>query len=67
MPRRSCGGVLALGRQASTGGSRTAHCVSLSIVPPESGGTKRMLRQVVETTTGPNPLNQRIQSPPIRP
>ncbi len=50
---RSCGGVLALGRQASTRGSSSDHCASLSIVPPASERRKRKISQSVQATTRP--------------
>jgi hypothetical protein len=31
---RSCGGVLAFGRQASTSGSSSDHCASHDLIPP---------------------------------
>src|SRR4028118_956406 len=52
--RRSWGGVLPFGRQASTSSSRTAHCASLSISPPRSEETKRQQSEAVQATTGSN-------------
>src|SRR3954465_9027198 len=53
--RRSWGGVLPLGRHASTNGSSRPHCVSVSIAPPHLGRSKKCYpREEVQGRTGPN-------------
>src|SRR3954468_7589440 len=51
--RRSRGGVLPLGRQASISGSSRGHCASVSIAPPHPRGAKRPSSQPVQARTGP--------------
>jgi hypothetical protein len=50
--RRSCGGVLPLGRHCSTSSSSIAHCVSVSMAPPQTGRAKRLQAQRVQVITG---------------
>src|SRR3954468_24902563 len=50
--RRSWGGVLPLGRLASTSGSNSAHCAFVSIAPPLSRGAKRPQPHPVQARTG---------------
>src|SRR5918998_1204527 len=50
--RRSWGGVLPLGLQASISGSRMAQCASVSITPPLSRGAKRRFTKRVQERTG---------------
>ncbi|GJE68234.1 HTH-type transcriptional activator RhaS [Methylorubrum aminovorans] len=51
---RSCGGVIAFGRQACTSSSRAAHCASFSISPLHPEGGKRSHPQDIQTTTDPS-------------
>src|SRR5215210_6365995 len=50
--RRSCGGVLPLGRHASNSGSSVVHCASANIAPPLSKGAKRPQTHPVQARTG---------------
>src|SRR3954449_8588427 len=52
--RRSCGGVLPLGRHASISGSSVVHCASANIAPPLSKGAKRPKTYPVQARTGPS-------------
>src|SRR3954467_6020165 len=54
--RRSFGGVLPFGRLASTSGSNSAHCASVSIAPPLSRGAKRPQAHPVQARTRPSCL-----------
>src|SRR3978361_647397 len=50
--RRSCGGVLPLGRHASISGFSFVHSASPSIASPHSGGGKRPHTEPVQGRTG---------------
>src|SRR4051794_6184118 len=52
--RRSRGGVLPLGRHASSSGSSLIHCVSVSMAPPHPGGAKCYPGAEVQGRTGPS-------------
>src|SRR3954462_14561925 len=54
--RRSWGGVLPLGRQASISGSSLIQCASASIAPPHPGGAKCYPGAEVQGRTGPNSM-----------
>src|SRR3954462_6796138 len=52
--RRSWGGVLPLGRQASISGSSLIQCASASIAPPHPGGAKCYPGAEIQGRTGPS-------------
>src|SRR3954453_3782954 len=56
--RRSRGGVLPLGRHASSSGSSLIHCVSVSMAPPHPGGAKCYPGAEVQGRTGPRTVER---------
>src|SRR3954468_16364175 len=65
--RRSCGGVLPLGRHASISGSSVVHCASANIAPPLSKGAKRPKTYPVQARTGPSLPDAAARTPAAQP